>query len=101
MENIILEFAASFASLMIGIAVHQFTGRTNIEIEQGHVAAIKDAVGNIVADALEDGKTDLTEIVQLATPYLLKSLPDAMAAVTPSQAAIKAIAARRLAELID
>ena len=77
--------------LVASYAAAQVAQRAGIDVEQTHIDRIKAAVAHVTLAAMADGKTNISEITSLSLAYLSANLPDAMAAVHPSAAAIQTI----------
>jgi hypothetical protein len=95
----LLGLVMALVTLAIGWAARRVGQRAGIQIEQTHIDRINAAVRHVTAEALADGKTDLGEISRIAGLYLRMHLPDAVAAVQPSPAAIHTIAAAHKAAI--
>ena len=99
--DVLVQLAVALAGVAITFVAAKVNKKTDIDIEQTHINRIKSGVANVAVAAMSDGKTDIKEITSLSMSYLLEQLPQAMAAIKPSNQAVATIALAHMNTAFD
>lgn len=99
--DLVVQLAVALAGLAITYVSAKASKKIGIEVEQTHIDRIKAGVANVAIAAMADGKTDIKEITSLSMAYLLAQLPEAMAAIKPTNQAVATIALAHMNTTFD
>lgn len=98
LPTILQLIAAALGALMIR-ATSLASSRWGIEIEAKHREALHSAIMSGIAAALSKGLTG-TAAISSALSYTVNSVPDALAALKPSQEVLNALAEAKLRDAV-